>query len=79
MMPYSKIKRYYFTSCAFLFVLLFVLMLARNGWTVNPRALLSTFVAWLLLRAVVIGVVYLLVSRRKPAAGGDGEAGENRD
>ena len=37
------------------------------------------FVAWLLLCAVVIGVVYLLVSRRKPAAGGDGEAGENRD
>ena len=29
MMPFSKIRRYYFTVCALLFVLLFVLMLAR--------------------------------------------------
>ena len=67
MMPFSKIRRYYFTACALLFVLLFVLMLARTGW---PQALLSTVVGWLLLCAVIIGVVYLVVSRRKTKGNG---------
>ena len=69
MMPFSKIRRYYFTVCALLFVLLFVLMLARTGWRLTPQALLST-VGWLLLCAVIIGVVYLVVSRRKTKGNG---------
>ena len=70
MMPFSKIRRYYFTVCALLFVLLFVLMLARTGWRLTPQALLSTVVGWLLLCAVIIGVVYLVVSRRKTKGNG---------
>lgn len=67
---FSKIRRYYFTVCALLFVLLFVLMLARTGWRLTPQALLSTVVGWLLLCAVIIGVVYLVVSRRKTKGNG---------
>ena len=59
-----------FTACALLFVLLFVLMLARTGWRLTPQALLSTVVGWLLLCAVIIGVVYLVVSRRKTKGNG---------
>ena len=59
-----------FTVCALLFVLLFVLMLARTGWRLTPQALLSTVVGWLLLCAVIIGVVYLVVSRRKTKGNG---------
>lgn len=70
MMPFSKIRRCYFTVCALLFVLLFVLMLARTGWRLTPQALLSTVVGWLLLCAVIIGVVYLVVSRRKTKGNG---------
>ena len=55
---------------ALLFVLLFVLMLARTGWRLTPQALLSTVVGWLLLCAVIIGVVYLVVSRRKTKGNG---------
>ena len=75
-MPFSKIRRYYFTVCALLFVLLFVLMLARTGWRLTPQALLSTVVGWLLLCAVIIGVVYLVVSRRK-TKGNERTAGPN--
>ena len=59
-----------FTVCALLFVLLFVLMLARTGWRLTPQALLSPVVGWLLLCAVIIGVVYLVVSRRKTKGNG---------
>ena len=78
MMPFSKIRGYYFTACALLFVLLFVLMLARTGWRLTPQALLSTVVGWLLLCAVIIGVVYLVVGRRRTKSGDtpDGEAAD---
>ena len=45
-------------------------MLARTGWRLTPQALLSTVVGWLLLCAVIIGVVYLVVSRRKTKGNG---------
>ena len=44
MMSYSKIKKYYFTACAVLFVLLLLLTLMRDGWTLTPQSLLSMLV-----------------------------------
>lgn len=78
MMSYSKIKKYYFTACAVLFVLLLLLTLMRDGWTLTPQSLLSMLVGWLLLCAVIIGVVYLVVGRRRTKAGDtpDGEAAD---
>ena len=70
MMPFSKIRRYYYTACALLFVLLFVLMLARTGWRLTPQALLSPCVGWLFLCAVILGVLFLVVSRRQPHGNG---------
>ncbi len=43
-MSYSKIKKYYFTACAVLFVLLLLLTLMRDGWTLTPQSLLSMLV-----------------------------------
>lgn len=65
-MSYSKIKKYYFTACAVLFVLLLLLTLMRDGWTLTPQSLLSMLVGWLLLCAVIIGVVYLVVAGGAP-------------
>lgn len=65
MMPFSQVKKYYFTACGVFFVLLFVLTLARHDWTINPQALISMIAGWLLLCAVIIGVIFLAVNRRR--------------
>lgn len=71
-------QKYYFTACAVLFVLLLLLTLMRDGWTLTPQSLLSMLVGWLLLCAVIIGVVYLVVGRRRTKSGDtpDGEAAD---
>lgn len=66
MMPYPKIKTYYFIACAVLLVLLILLMLIKNNWVLTPQAMLSTLVGWLVICAVIIGVVYMMVVKRGP-------------
>lgn len=78
-MPYSKIKRYYFTVCIVLLVLLVLLMMIRNNWTMTPQALLSTLVGWLLICAVIIGVIYLMVARRGGKKGTDSDGTEEKE
>lgn len=75
---FRKSKNNYFTACAVLFVLLLLLTLMRDGWTLTPQSLLSMLVGWLLLCAVIIGVVYLVVGRRRTKSGDtpDGEAAD---
>ncbi len=64
MIPYGKIKKMYFTACGVLFALLAVLIMMKNGWTLPPRALISLLVGWLVICAVLIGVIYMLVSKK---------------
>lgn len=64
MMPFPKIKNFYFTACAIIFALLFVLMLIRSNWTITPQGLFSTIVGWLVICAVLIAVIYMLVGKR---------------
>lgn len=64
MMPYPKIKTYYFIACTVLLLLLILLMLIKNGWVLTPRVLISTLVGWLVICAVIIGVVYMMVAKR---------------
>lgn len=65
MAPFSQIRKYYFTACGIFFVLLLVLTLFRNDWTLNPQALISMIAGWLLLCAVIIGIVFLTMNRRR--------------
>lgn len=64
MTSFSNIKKYYFTVCAVFFVLLLVLTLARGGWTLTPQSMLSMLVGWMLLCAVIIGLIYFIVVKK---------------
>lgn len=81
MIPFPKIKKYYFTACLVLLLLLVVLMLVKNNWTPTPKAVISTLVGWMVLCAVIVGVIYLMVARRGPKnkTGVDGSQKEGGD
>lgn len=80
-MPYSKIKTYYLTVCTVLLVLLIILMLIKNNWVLTPQVMLSTLVGWLVICAVIIGIIYLFVAKRVPERkdtdGGDSADGKD--
>lgn len=64
-MEYAKIRKYYFTVCAVLLVLLFVFMLIGSHGRLTLQSVMSTFVGWLVLCAIIIGVVYMFVVKNR--------------
>ncbi len=72
-MTYKYILRMLATVAAVVFVLLLVLAMMRDGWTLNPRSLIGVVAGTLLVCLLFLGVVYYLVMKKKKSDG-DGAA-----
>lgn len=64
MSTYNTIKRYYFTGCIVLLLLLTLPNALRNGWHIPLRTMLATLCVWFVLCAATIGVIFLVFNKR---------------